>query len=68
MANCDDMCTDPIDLKGRDAGLPDQSWKANESPKSRSMQKMIDDRLGGAKLDQWSGMEGDNSPGRSLNT
>lgn len=52
-----DKCcaTEPIDLKSKDASLPDQNFMANESPKERAMQRMINDRVG-EKNDQWSGM------------
>lgn len=65
--NNDDSCCIPIDLKSKDATLPDQSSGFNESPAMRRMQKMIDDRIG-SKLDPTGGMEGDDKPSRSFTT
>lgn len=63
----DDSCCDPIDLKSRDATLPDQSSGFNESPKMRAMQRMIDDRIG-EKNDPTGGMKGNDTPSRSFST
>ena len=57
--------TRPLDLQSDDATLPNQSSTTNgQNPKEDAMQKMIDDRLGGSKLDPIGGMKSDDTISR----
>ncbi len=56
----DSDCCPPIDLKSKDASLPDQCTMGSDAPPSEvRIQKMINDRAG-EKCDQWSGMTNNN--------
>lgn len=57
----DDMCCTPIDLKSKDASLPDQCDMGSDAPPSeKRMQKLINDRFP-PETDAMSGMTTTNS-------
>lgn len=56
-----DSCCSPIDLKSKDATLPDQCTMGSDAPPSeKKMQRLVNDRFSD-KCDSTAGMVNDNT-------